>query len=88
MVKVSEKKTAARKKKSSNNKKKTVTDCESIASGKMQHKIWKPGEVQHNNIAADDQLQNKVWDPGRQGPKAHDQEIMINFDLGSLMQGH
>ena len=54
----------------------------------MQYKVWNPGGVQKKNIAIDDQLQNKVWDPGRQGLKAHDQEIMINFNLGSLMQGH
>ena len=68
-MKVSQKKTTTRKHRSSINKKKTVTDCESLASGEMQHKIWKPGEVQMKNIATDDQLQNKVWDPGRQGLK-------------------
>ena len=88
MVKVYEKKTTARKQRSNRNKKKkTVTYYESLARGRMQHKIWKPGEVQKNNIATDGQLQNKVWDPGRQGLKAHDQEIMIIFNLGSLMQG-
>lgn len=66
MVRVSEKKTAERKQRNNNNKKKTVTDCEGIASGRMQHKVWKPGGMQKKNIATDDQLQNKVWDPGRQ----------------------
>ena len=87
-MKVSQKKAVTRNQRSSSSKRKKVTDCESLASGKMHHKIWKLGEVQKKNIAADDQLQNKVWDPGRQGLKAHDQEIMINFNLGSLMQGH
>ena len=54
MVKVSQKKTKKRKQGSNNNKRKTVTDCESLASGKMQHKVWKPGEVQKKNIAVDD----------------------------------
>jgi hypothetical protein len=36
------------------------------------------------------QLQTKVWDPGgfHQHMKAHDQEIMNVFNLGSLMQVH
>ena len=68
--------------------KKTIIDCEILACGKMQNKIWKPGEVQKNNIATDGQLQNKVWDPGRQGLKEHDQEIMNHFNLGILMQEH
>ena len=56
MVKVFEKKTTTRKQRSNNHKKKTVTNCEILESGKMQHKIWKPREVQKKNIAADDQL--------------------------------
>ena len=54
----------------------------------MQHKIWKPGEAHLKNNAAYGQQQNRVWDPGRQGLKAHDQEIMNHFNLGSLMQEH
>ena len=62
-MKVSQKKTSARKK-SNNNKEKTRKECESIAIGKMQNKIWKPGEVQQNNDTTYGQQQNKVWDPG------------------------
>ena len=60
------KRTAARKQRNSSSKKKTVTDCEGIASAKMQTKIWKPGGMRKKNTATDGQLQNKVWDPGRQ----------------------
>ena len=48
MVTVSQKKTAAGKKRNSI-KKKTIADCKSIASGKMQNKVWKPGKVQLKN---------------------------------------
>ena len=43
-------------------------DCKSKASGALQHKIWKPGELKmtktnlHDKM--DDQLYNRVWDPG------------------------
>ena len=60
-----QKRTTARKQKISSNKKKTVTDCEGIASAKMQTKIWKPGGMLKKNTVTDGQLQNKVWDPGR-----------------------
>ena len=63
MMKVSQKKTTARKQ-SNNNKEKTRIECESIASGKMQNKVWKPGKVQLKNNAAIGQQQNRVWDPG------------------------
>ena len=86
MVKVSQRKTTEIKQRSrSHSKRKTKRECKSATSGVRQNKIWKPGEVQKKNIAVDDQLQNKVWDLGRQGLKAHDQEIMINFDLRTLM---
>ena len=45
----------------------TEEDCISKASGALQPKIWKPGELkmtkieQHDDM--DDQLQHKVWDP-------------------------
>ena len=45
MVKVSQKKTPTRKQ-SNNNKRKTIAECESIASGEMQHKVWRPTEQQ------------------------------------------
>ena len=56
MVRVSEKKATTKKQRNNSDKKKKVTDCEGIASGRMQHKIWKPGEIQQKNVAADDQL--------------------------------
>ena len=64
MVKVSQIKTIVGKKRSSNNKRKTVAECESIASGKMQNKVWKPGKVQLKNNATIGQQQNRVWDLG------------------------
>ena len=89
MLKVSQKKTSARKRKrSSSSKMKTETDCESAVSGARQHKIWGPGEKQQTLEDVDDNLQKKVWDPGGQSIKTHDQEIMIIFNLGSLMQEH
>ena len=88
MMKVSQKKKTATRKQRNISKGKTRRDCESIARGKLQNKIWKPGEVQLKNNAAVGQQQNKVWDSGGKELKAHDQDIMINFDLGSLKQGH
>ena len=67
---------------------KTEIDCESVASGARQHKIWRPGEKQHTTAEIDDNLQNKMWDPGGQIFKTHDLEIMIIVYLGSLMQEH
>ena len=64
MIKVTEKKTAAKKQRSTR-KRKIEGDYKIIASGKLQHKVWKPGGTQRKNAATDDQLQNKVWDPGR-----------------------
>ena len=46
------------------NKRKTKADCESIAGGRLQNKIWRPGEMQLKDDVADEQQQNKVWDPG------------------------
>ena len=86
MLKVSQRKTSARKR-SSSNKMKTETDCKSAVSGAIQHKIWRPGEKQQTTDI-DDKLQNKVWDPDGQRFQTHDQEIMIIFNLGSLMQEH
>ena len=63
MIKVSQKKTAARKQRNYS-KEKTRTDYEGIASGKMQYKVWKPGEVQQRNDTTYGHQQNRVWDPG------------------------
>ena len=68
MVKVSQRKTTVREKRSKiSSRRRKEREYKSAASGKMEHKVWKPGEVQKNNVAADDQLQNQVWDPGRRG---------------------
>jgi len=56
-------------------------------NGKMQHKVWRPGE-QQTTTATKDRLPNKVWDPRGHISEAHEQEIMIIFNLGSLMQEH
>jgi len=58
------------------------------SSGARQHKIWRPGEKQHTTTEIDDNLQNKMWDPGGQRIEMHDQEIMVIFNLGILMQEH
>ena len=70
------------------NKRKTAQDCESIAKGAMQHKVWRPREEQQIEATTNGELQHKIWDPGRQRSETHDQAIMINFNLGSLMQEH
>lgn len=67
--------------------KKTAADNESIANGTMQHKVWRPRE-QQTTIVTKDRLPNKVWDLRGHRLEAHDQEIMIIFNLGSLMQEH
>ena len=54
----------------------------------MQHKVWRPGEKQQIKAETNGKLQNKVWDPGRQRSETHDQDIMLIFNLGSLMQEH
>ena len=64
MMKVTEKKTAAKKQRSSS-KRKPEGGYKSAASGKLQHKVWKPGGMQKKNVVIDDQLHNKVWDLGR-----------------------
>lgn len=67
MMKVSPNQQTEARKKRNFSKRKTAKDCESIVSGAMQHKVWKPGERQQP--IADDDLQNKVWDPGRPRPQ-------------------
>lgn len=63
MLKGSQRKTSARERSSrGNSKRKTTEDCESVASGGMQHKVWKPGGRQRPVAHGD--LQHKVWDPG------------------------
>jgi hypothetical protein len=46
MRKMSQKKKTTVRKKISSNKQVTTTDCERKSSGALQHKVWKPGEVQ------------------------------------------
>ena len=68
MIKMSQRKRVARKKRS-DNKRNTVADLEGIASGALQHKIWKPRGQQQitttvKKLTSNERLQNKVWDPG------------------------
>ena len=59
----------------------TKKDCRSKASGALQHKIWKPGELkmkkskQHDEM--DDQLQHKVWDLSILKMEGYDQEVIF-----------
>ena len=87
MMEVSQKKPATVKQRRSS-KRKTTEDYESIASGTMQHKVWRLGEEQQTKAATNGKLQHKIWDPGRQRAEEHDQVIMIIFNIGSLMQEH
>ena len=69
------------KKQSSKRGQMTEEDCRSKASGALQHKIWKLGELkitkteQHDEM--DDQLQNKVWDPCILKMECYNQEIIF-----------
>ena len=51
MQKMPQKRTAAKKQGISSSKKETVTNCEGIASGKLQHKVWQPGGRRKKNAA-------------------------------------
>ena len=64
MMKVSQKQQKVARKQRNLRKGKTRRDCESIAGGKMQNKIWKPGGVQLKDNAAAGQQKNRVWDVG------------------------
>ena len=54
----------------------TEGDGRGKASGALQHKIWKPGELKmtktnlHNKM--DDQLEHKVWNPSIQNMQGYD----------------
>ena len=64
----------------------TEEDCRSKANGALQHKIWKPGELEMTNIEQhdeiDDQLQNKVWYPGILKTEGYDQEVIFLYSWG------
>jgi len=64
MMKVSPKQQIAARKKKNFSKRKTEKDCESIVSGAMQHKVWKPGKEQQTEAVTNGKLQHKIWDPG------------------------
>ena len=55
MMKVSQKQTSVIKQRRSS-KRKTTKDCESIASGAMQHKVWRPGEEQQTEATTNGEL--------------------------------
>ena len=64
MVKVSQKQQTTAREQRNFNKGKTRRDCECIAGGELQNKVWKLGEVQLKDGAAVGQQKNRVWDPG------------------------
>ena len=80
-MKVSWKRPAAVKQRRSSERK-TTKDCESIASGAMQHKVWRPGEEQQIEAVTSGKLQHKIWDPG-----IHRSEHMIRRSLLILTLG-
>ena len=61
-------------------------DGRSKASGALQHKIWKPGELkmskteQHDEM--DDQLQHKFGNPGILKIEGYDLEVIFLSSLG------
>ena len=55
MMKEFRKRPAAVKQKRSS-KRKTAEDCKSTASGAKQHKVWRPGEDQQTEAAANGKL--------------------------------
>ena len=53
------------------------------ASGALQHKIWKPGELKMSKTEEhDDQLQHKVWDPGILNMEGYDLEVIFLSSWG------
>ena len=64
----------------------TEEECKSKASGALQYKIWKPGELkmskteQHDEM--DDQLQHKVWNPGILNIEGYDLEVIFLSSWG------
>ena len=64
MQKMPQKRAAARKQGNSSTSEAYI-GCEGTTCEKLQHKVWKPGEVRNKDTATDGQLRNKVWDPGR-----------------------
>ena len=57
-------------------------DCRSRASGALQHKIWKPGELKMTKTEQHDEMQNKVWDPGMLKIEGYDQEVIFLSSRG------
>ena len=55
-------------------------DCRSKASGALQQKIWKLGELKttkkEHHDEMDDQIQQKFWDPGILKMEGYDQEVI------------
>ena len=66
---------------SSGRRQMTQENYKSKASGALQQKIWKPGELnmtkttQHDEM--DDQLQHKVWDPGILKMEGYDLDVIF-----------
>ena len=59
----------------------TEEDCRSKASGALQQKKRKPGELKmtktKHHEEMDDQIQQKVWDPGILKMEGYDQEVIF-----------
>ena len=66
-----------------------VNNDEGKYNGVLQHKVWNHGRLQpkkNKDSGASGQQQTKVWDPGEHELKTYDQEVMISFYFGSMMQ--
>ena len=64
--------------------KRIAEESENMANGTIQHKRGRP-EGQPTTAVTKDRLPNRVWDPGGHRSEVHNQEIMINLNLWSLM---
>ena len=64
----------------------TEEECKSKASGALQQKIWKPGELKMTKTEQpdemDDQLQHKVWVPGILKMEGYDLEVIFISSWG------
>ena len=71
-----------------NNDRKKVTeeDCRSKASGSLQHKIWKPGELKMTKTEKHDEMDDKLqiffWDLDIMNMEGYDQEVIFLSSWG------
>ena len=64
MMKVSQRQQKTTRKQKNLSKRKTTKDCESTASGAMQHKVWRPRGEHQKEATISGKLQHKIWDLG------------------------